>query len=318
MRNAAKKGLLTAVATGSVLASTAGYAYAGAGAEGVAAGSPGVASGNSVQVPIEVPINACGNTVDVIGLLNPSYGNKCANVSGHPGGSAHVGGAQSGGASAGGAHTGGGQSGGAGASAGGAQAGGAQAGGGQAGSGAAGAAAGTAASGATAAGTATGSPGVISGNSVQAPVHVPVNACGNSIDVVGALNPAYGNNCANVAAPAPSKPAAPQEDCPPEEHAPHSAPPPAAPSDHEGTQGTPRGGNGPTEAAPTAPSAAPAPQQAAPAVRPAAAHAGPAVAEADHQLAATGAGNTELLGAAGLALLIGGGVLYRRARAGAR
>jgi LPXTG-motif cell wall-anchored protein len=36
------------------------------------------------------------------------------------------------------------------------------------------------------------------------------------------------------------------------------------------------------------------------------------------QLASTGAGGVEVLGAAGLALLLGGGVLYRRARAGAR
>ncbi|WP_344329548.1 chaplin, partial [Kitasatospora putterlickiae] len=118
MRNAAKKGLLTAVATGSVLASTAGYAYAGAGAEGVAAGSPGVASGNSVQVPVEVPINACGNTIDVIGLLNPAFGNKCANSSGRPAaGGAHAGSGQSGshtggGHQPGGAHAGSGQSGG--------------------------------------------------------------------------------------------------------------------------------------------------------------------------------------------------------------
>ncbi|MFF2355017.1 chaplin [Kitasatospora sp. NPDC058115] len=316
MRNAAKKGLLTAVATGSVLASTAGYAYAGAGAEGVAAGSPGVASGNSVQVPIEVPINACGNTIDVIGLLNPAFGNNCANSSGRPAGGAHAGGTHTGGAQTGGGHpggvqTGGGHQGGApsggapsgGAQTGGAHTGGGQAGGGQAGSGAAGA--GSAASGATASGTATGSPGVISGNSVQAPVHVPVNACGNSVDVVGALNPAYGNTCVTAAAPAPVKPAAPQEDCP-EEHAPHNAPPPAPPvtqSADDPAQGTPR---------------AAAPAEAAP-VRPAVAHAqAPAVEETGRQLAATGAGNTELLGAAGLALLIGGGVLYRRARAGAR
>ncbi|MEV6290054.1 chaplin family protein [Streptomyces sp. NPDC051896] len=46
-------------------------------------------------------------------------------------------------------------------------------------------------------GTTDGSPGVLSGNSVQAPVNVPINVCGNSVDVVGALNPAFGNSCAN-------------------------------------------------------------------------------------------------------------------------
>ncbi|MBL1086329.1 chaplin [Streptomyces actinomycinicus] len=47
--------------------------------------------------------------------------------------------------------------------------------------------------GAQAAGEAHGSPGVVSGNLVQAPVHIPVNAVGNSVNVIGALNPAFGN-----------------------------------------------------------------------------------------------------------------------------
>jgi hypothetical protein len=32
---------------------------------------------------------------------------------------------------------------------------------------------------------------------VQAPVHVPVNVCGNSISIIGLLNPAFGNKCVN-------------------------------------------------------------------------------------------------------------------------
>ncbi|MFD9127331.1 chaplin [Kitasatospora sp. NPDC059571] len=47
-------------------------------------------------------------------------------------------------------------------------------------------------------GTAVGSPGVLSGNLIQVPVHVPVNVCGNSIGVVSLLNPTLGNSCANV------------------------------------------------------------------------------------------------------------------------
>ncbi|WUV39245.1 chaplin [Streptomyces sp. NBC_01450] len=54
-------------------------AFADAGAEGAAVGSPGVLSGNVIQVPIHVPVNACGNTVDVIALLNPAFGNSCTN-----------------------------------------------------------------------------------------------------------------------------------------------------------------------------------------------------------------------------------------------
>ncbi|MFJ7998576.1 chaplin [Streptomyces sp. NPDC096310] len=54
-------------------------AMADAGAEGVAVGSPGVLSGNVVQVPVHVPINVCGNSIDVIGILNPAFGNVCVN-----------------------------------------------------------------------------------------------------------------------------------------------------------------------------------------------------------------------------------------------
>ncbi len=51
----------------------------------------------------------------------------------------------------------------------------------------------------TAAGVAApGSPGVLSGNIVQVPVHIPVNICGNSIAVIGILNPAAGNTCVNT------------------------------------------------------------------------------------------------------------------------
>ncbi|MCX5234305.1 MULTISPECIES: chaplin [Streptomyces] len=54
-------------------------AFADAGAEGAAVGSPGVLSGNVVQVPVHIPVNVCGNSIDVIGLLNPAFGNTCVN-----------------------------------------------------------------------------------------------------------------------------------------------------------------------------------------------------------------------------------------------
>lgn len=308
MRNVAKKGILTAVATGSVLASTAGYAYAGGTeAQGVAAGSAGVVSGNSVQVPIEVPINACGNTLDVVGLLNPSFGNRCANVNGGGGHQASK-------------PSQGGQPGGSGATGGG------QAGSGTGGSGTTGipgtsgipgtagipgtsgipgttgvpgttgipATAGipdaATVPGASASGVAANSPGVLSGNSVQAPVDVPVNACGNSVNVAGVGNPAFGNQCANVEQAVPVTPAPPAEGCA------EACPTPPQVSAEEV----------PNVARTGAPDTAADTAVAAPAAAPAA------------QLASTGAGNVELLGAAGLALLLGGGVLYRRARAGAR
>ncbi|MFF5402266.1 chaplin [Streptomyces misionensis] len=73
------KGLVLTSAAVAAVAGTAGVAAADAGANGVAANSPGVASGNVIQVPIHVPINLCGNTIDVIGLLNPAFGNTCVN-----------------------------------------------------------------------------------------------------------------------------------------------------------------------------------------------------------------------------------------------
>ncbi|WP_329376491.1 chaplin [Streptomyces sp. NBC_01351] len=69
-----------ALAAGLVVIGGASVASADAVAEGLAAGSPGVLSGNVVQVPVHVPINLCGNSVNVIGLINPAVGNTCVNV----------------------------------------------------------------------------------------------------------------------------------------------------------------------------------------------------------------------------------------------
>ncbi|GGZ92992.1 chaplin ChpH [Streptomyces echinoruber] len=74
-----KKVVATAAVTGGLVLAGAGLAVADAGAQGAAVHSPGVASGNVVQVPVHVPVNVCGNTVNVIGLLNPAFGNACVN-----------------------------------------------------------------------------------------------------------------------------------------------------------------------------------------------------------------------------------------------
>ncbi|MFF4387920.1 MULTISPECIES: chaplin [unclassified Streptomyces] len=58
----------------------ASSASADANAEGFAVGSPGVLSGNVVQIPIHIPINLCGNSINVIGALNPAAGNVCVNT----------------------------------------------------------------------------------------------------------------------------------------------------------------------------------------------------------------------------------------------
>lgn len=74
-----KKVVAVAVATGGLVLAGAGVAVADAGAKGAAVGSPGIVSGNNIQVPIHLPVNVCGNTVNVIGLLNPAQGNVCVN-----------------------------------------------------------------------------------------------------------------------------------------------------------------------------------------------------------------------------------------------
>ncbi|WP_323177939.1 chaplin [Streptomyces sp. NBC_00083] len=194
MRRVAMKGLVTAVATGGVLAAT-GYAYADSSADGSAISSPGVLAGNTVQLPVHLPVNACGNTVDVLGLLNPAAGNTCANASGgghrdagRPG-AAHPG---RGGAT----HSGNG-------------------------------------GGASASGGEKGSPGVLSGNGLQLPIDLPVNITGNSVSVVGVGNPSVGNTSVNHSTPPVRHlPAPPPAPAPPK---PVPAPPatPATPEPQE-------------------------------------------------------------------------------------
>ncbi|MEU3464168.1 chaplin [Streptomyces sp. NPDC006733] len=72
---------IAALAAGTLMVlGGAAPAFADAGAEAVVTNSPGVLSGNSIQVPIHIPVNLCGNTVDVIALLNPAFGNACTNA----------------------------------------------------------------------------------------------------------------------------------------------------------------------------------------------------------------------------------------------
>ncbi|MCX4802581.1 MULTISPECIES: chaplin ChpH [Streptomyces] len=75
-----KKVVAAVAATGGLVLAGAGLAHADAGAQGAAIGSPGVLSGNVVQVPVHIPVNVCGNTISVIGLLNPAFGNTCVNA----------------------------------------------------------------------------------------------------------------------------------------------------------------------------------------------------------------------------------------------
>ncbi|MBO8185663.1 chaplin ChpH [Streptomyces spirodelae] len=74
-----KKVIAAAAATSGLVLAGAGMAVADSGAQGAAVHSPGVVSGNVVQAPVHVPVNVCGNTISVVGLLNPAFGNTCVN-----------------------------------------------------------------------------------------------------------------------------------------------------------------------------------------------------------------------------------------------
>ncbi|CAM5505447.1 chaplin [Streptomyces abikoensis] len=69
----------TAAATATLLA--AAGAGATASADSVAAGgasdSAGVITGNTIQVPIRVPVTLCSFPINIIGLLNSASGNVC-------------------------------------------------------------------------------------------------------------------------------------------------------------------------------------------------------------------------------------------------
>ncbi|WP_411111219.1 chaplin [Streptomyces sp. c-19] len=263
MRQIRRSGLATLLVTGGALALSAGAAHADSGAQGAAVGSPGVGSGNTVQLPVHVPVNACGNTVNVVGLLNPAFGNSCANRSAEPesegygsddgGGRSHKDqpGTPRGGEQVGGSHGGGTQ-------------GGSSNGGGS-----------------TAEGRAEGSPGVLSGNGLQLPIDLPVNVSGNSANVVGILNPVFGNTAVN----GPAKPAQPIEKPTPRPQTPvRNVPVPQTETERETERETP--------------APAPAPQG----------------ETSRAALAATGSETLGYAASASAALLLGGALLYRRAR----
>ncbi|MEK8170621.1 chaplin [Streptomyces sp. M19] len=79
MKRLSKAAALTVV-TGAAVLGAAGGAVAHDGASARAGRRfPGVISGNTIQVPVHIPVNLCGNSIDVIGLFNPSMGNHCVN-----------------------------------------------------------------------------------------------------------------------------------------------------------------------------------------------------------------------------------------------
>ncbi|KUO15605.1 chaplin [Streptomyces dysideae] len=90
MRRVTRNGVLAVAAASGAMAVTMPV-HADSAADGPAAGPPGLISGNTVQLPVHVPVNVCGNTANLVGLLNPAAGNTCANEDGgDPGGAAAV------------------------------------------------------------------------------------------------------------------------------------------------------------------------------------------------------------------------------------
>ncbi|MFF8315459.1 chaplin [Streptomyces lydicus] len=79
MKNIKRAAAITMAASGLALAGAGVASAHGSQAAGGATNSPGVVSGNVVQAPVHVPVNVCGNTISVVGLLNPSFGNPCVN-----------------------------------------------------------------------------------------------------------------------------------------------------------------------------------------------------------------------------------------------
>ncbi|MGX1975970.1 chaplin [Streptomyces kronopolitis] len=76
MAHSIKSVLVTAAACSLVLGG-AGLATADSGAAGTASDSPGIVAGNTILIPIHLPVSLCNNTISVIGALNPAFGTPC-------------------------------------------------------------------------------------------------------------------------------------------------------------------------------------------------------------------------------------------------
>lgn len=79
MKRIATAATLTATSAVLLVGSAGAAAAHSGGAKAHASKSPGVISGNVIQIPIRIPINVCGNSVNVVGAINPAFGNVCIN-----------------------------------------------------------------------------------------------------------------------------------------------------------------------------------------------------------------------------------------------
>ncbi|MER6092115.1 chaplin [Streptomyces bluensis] len=284
MRQTLSKGMVAAAAATGILSLYNTSALADSSAQGAAEGSAGVLSGNTVQAPVHIPINVCGNTVEIVGVGNAAFGNSCANEykeskeSKSRDASRHADSEGEEGKGARGPESlarGGSQQRGASEER-------------------------TTSdkdepSGASARGVALGSPGIGSigsGNVIQAPVELPVNICGNTGNVLALLNGTFGSKCANEAPP--KDQANPPEDYPDSPDAPET---PDAPDTDK-----------PRHQPPTSrvtPSKPPTTSVDKPSVTPSA-------------MAETGTEGVLAASAASAVLIAGGALLYRRSRTASR
>ncbi|MEY9887768.1 hypothetical protein ABIA31_001397 [Catenulispora sp. MAP5-51] len=68
-----------AVAAFAVLGAAGTASASGAGAIGGASDSPGLLSGNNVQIPINIPVNVCGDNIGILSALLGSDDTVCVN-----------------------------------------------------------------------------------------------------------------------------------------------------------------------------------------------------------------------------------------------
>ncbi|WP_409472021.1 chaplin [Streptomyces sp. HC307] len=81
MRQTLSRGVFAAAAATGILSLYGSSALAGTNAAGAAEEASGVLTGNSLKVPVKVPLDLCGKTVDAVAALNDAFGNVCGNTS---------------------------------------------------------------------------------------------------------------------------------------------------------------------------------------------------------------------------------------------
>jgi hypothetical protein len=209
MYDTAKRSLAFTVATGGLLLAGAGYTPvqaasgqgpapdpapgAGSAAQSTVQGSGGLLSGNTLQIPLNLGLNLCGNQVAAAAAEDTVHGTKCAETGGASAvsGTAHSGGVLSGNTlqvpvsipvNLCGNQV-------------------VAAGEGNVAAGAKCATGGRASSGAHAASVTDRSGGLVSGNTFQAPVSVPIELCGNQAVVAGVENLVAGAHCSGGSRP---------------------------------------------------------------------------------------------------------------------